>query len=67
MDPIIIAVIAAIAGCLLGGLVGYAYRKSFTERRSNERKTTPSACMTTPSAKPKTTRKKKCWKPRKKS
>ena len=33
MDPIIIAVIAAIAGCLLGSLVGYAYRKSFTEKK----------------------------------
>ena len=33
MDPIIIAVIAAIVGCLLGGLVGYTYRKSFTEKK----------------------------------
>ncbi len=33
MDPIIAAVIAAVAGCLLGGLVGYAYRKNYTEKK----------------------------------
>ncbi len=33
MDPIIIAVIAAVAGCLLGGLLGYTYRKNFTEKK----------------------------------
>ena len=32
MSPIITAVIA-VAGCLLGGLVGYAYRKSYTEKK----------------------------------
>ena len=30
MDPIIAAVIAAVVGCLLGGLGGYAYRKNYT-------------------------------------
>ena len=33
MDPIIIAVLTAIVGCLIGGLVGYTYRKSFTKKK----------------------------------
>ena len=33
MDPIIAAVIAAVVGCLAGGLVGYTYRKNYTEKK----------------------------------
>ena len=65
MSPIIAAVIAAVVGCLLGGLVGYSYRKSFTEKKIE--RTEDYACTTTLSARRKTTRRKRCWRPRRKS
>ena len=65
MNPII-TVIIAVAACLLGGIVGYTYRKSYTEKKI-DRTEEYAKRLYDDAVRKATTRRKKCSRPRRRS